>query len=381
MWVSINCMRFESLCVLRQMMHILTRPTLEINLNKILDNYKILQKLAAGAEAAAVVKDDAYGIGAEQVVKKLYTEGECNNFFVAHAEEGAQIRPLAPQAKIFVLQGIGEDSRETIIKNKLIPVISSPAMFAFWKKSPIAGIKPVIHIDTGLNRLGFREKELQKLTQEDCQSFCMVMSHLACGDAKAHFMNKLQLDNFQHLKQQYFKGLPASLSASDGVFLGKDFHFDMVRLGAAMYGINTAPYRENQMTNAVRITAPVLQVADLPQGEFVGYSATYRANSQRRIAIVSIGYGDGMPRSLSNVGKVYFETDKLHEARMIGRISMDNIICDVTDIPDLTEGETAILVDDFYTLDDLGRDAGTIAYEIISRIGRKQRFKKIYIGE
>ncbi len=142
-----------------------------------------------------------------------------------------------------------------------------------------------------------------------------------------------------------------------------------------MYGINTAPYRPNQMKNVVRVQAPVLQIETLPKGEFVGYSATYRANTDRKIAIVSIGYGDGLPRSLSNVGKVFFKVnDKLSEARIIGRVSMDNIICDVTNINNLEVGDMAFLADDFYTLDDMGRDAGTISYEIMSRIGKNTRY-------
>lgn len=146
-----------------------------------------------------------------------------------------------------------------------------------------------------------------------------------------------------------------------------------------MYGINTAPYRENQMKNVVRILAPVLQIEDLPKGDFVGYSATYRASSNRKIAIVSIGYGDGLPRSLSNVGKVFFPNNEhLYEARIIGRVSMDNTICDVTDIPNLKVGDMAYLCDAFYTLDDMGRDAGTISYEIMSRVGKNQRYLRKY---
>lgn len=359
-------------------MSILTRPILEINLNNLLDNYQKLEKLAPHSVSAAVVKDDAYGLNAAIVAKFLYDNGGCRNFFVAHAIEGERIFEGVPKAKIFVLQGIGEDSLEIFQRLKLIPVISSPEMFAFWQANRIDGIKPVIHIETGLNRLGFREKEIQALSETDRKEFSMVMSHLACADAKEHFMNEHQLDMFIHLKNEYFPNIPASLSASDGVFLGKDFQQDMVRLGAAMYGINTAPYRENQMLNVIRVKAPVLQIEDLPTGEFVGYSATYRANSPRKIAIISIGYGDGIPRSLSNVGKVFFKTrGKLSEARILGRISMDNIICDVTGIDGLEVGDMAFLIDDFYTLDDMGRDAGTISYEILSRIGKNTRFERI----
>ena len=353
---------------------ILTRPILEINFDNILANYKTLQKIAPHAEAAAVVKDDAYGLGAQQVAQRLYNDGGCQSFFVAHGIEGERIRSVVPDAKIFVLQGIGQDSLEAFQRARLIPVISFPEMLEFWKQNKIDGIKPVINIETGLNRLGFRESELAALTNSDKAEFAMVMSHLACGDEKDHFMNEHQLENFRRLKALYFPDLPASLSASDGTFLGAEFQFDMVRLGAALYGINTAPYRENQMKNVVRLLAPVLQIATLPKGDFVGYSATYRAMSQRKIAIVSIGYGDGIPRALSNVGKVFFPRgDRLYEARIIGRISMDNIICDITDIPDVKQGKMAHILDDFYTPDDMGRDCGTIGYEILSRIGKSPR--------
>ena len=363
-------------------MPILTRPILEINLNNLLDNYKQLKKISAHAEAAAVVKDDAYGLSAEVVAQKLYNEGGCRNFFVAHGIEGERIRKFVPEANIFVLQGIGEDSIDSFKKCKLTPVIGSPEMFEWWKQNKFEGIKPVIQIETGLNRLGFRESDLAKLSSADKNEFGMVLSHLACADAKEHFMNQHQLDNFRRLKAQYFPKIPATLSASDGTFLGSDYQWDMVRLGAAMYGINTAPYRENQMKSVVEVKAPVLQIANLPKGDFVGYSATYRATEDRKLAIVSIGYGDGIPRSLSNVGKVFFNIcGRINEARIIGRLSMDNIICDVTNVENLQVGDMAEILSDYYTLDDMGRDAGTISYEILSRIGKNTRYIRKYIGK
>ena len=193
-------------------------------------------------------------------------------------------------------------------------------------------------------------------------------------------MIEYQLQNFKRLRERFFPRLPASLSASDGTFLGQDYRFDVVRLGAAMYGINTAPYRENQMLPVVRVMAPVLEISALSRGDFVGYSATYRAAGNRKIAIVSIGYGDGVPRALSNVGKLFFYNGgKTSEARIIGRISMDNIICDVTEVENLHVGDMAVIVNEFYTLDDIGRDAGTIGYEVLSRIGKNRRFERRYL--
>lgn len=360
-------------------MSIFTRPILEINLANVLDNYLTLKTLCPKTEAAAVVKDNAYSLGAKEVAKILYEKGNCSTFFVAHGVEGAEIAPIVKNAKIYVLQGIGEDSLEFFEKYRLIPVITSIEMFKYWENHKIAGIKPAIYIETGLNRLGFRECDLPNLSADDCKEFGLVMSHLACADENAHFMNQHQLDKFIELKTKYFPNLPASLSASDGAFLGKDYHFDMVRLGAAMYGINTAPYRPNQMKSVVNVKAPVLQISSLEKGEFVGYGATYRAADKRKIAIISIGYGDGIPRSLSNIGKVYFTTNgQVNEARIIGKVSMDNIICDVTNIANLRVGDYAIIVDEHYTLDDIGRDAGTIGYEVLSRLGKNPRYAKIY---
>ena len=361
-------------------MSILTRPILEINLNNLLENYFMLAKLAHTAIPAAVVKDDAYGLGAEIVAKMLYDKANCRHFFVAHAVEGQKITKLVPEATIFVLQGVGEDSIEVFKSSpKLIPVISSPLVLQFWLRNRPDDRKPAIQIETGLNRLGFREDELAALSSQELEVFGMVMSHLACGDEKDHFMNAHQIENFERLKKIYFPNIVGSLSASDGVFLGEKFHQNMVRLGAAMYGINTAPYRQNQMKNVVCVKAPVLQIANLPKGDFVGYSATYRASSERKIAIVSIGYGDGLPRSLSNVGKVFFKKGNARfEARIIGQISMDNVICDITGIPDVCCGDWAFLLDENYTLDDMGRDAGTIAYEVVSRLGKNPRFERRY---
>ena len=359
---------------------VFTQPVLEVNLNRLIDNYKRLCQIIAPAKPSAVVKDDAYGLGAAMVAKALYEKADCRDFWVAHAIEGQKIAAAVPDANIRVLQGIGADSIELFEQYKFIPVISSPEMLAYWKAHKIEGIAPVIHVETGLNRLGFRENELADMSRADRKSFSMVMSHLACADEKDHFMNQHQLDNFKRIREKYFAEVPACLSASDGAFLGADYAFDMVRLGAAVYGINTAPYRPNQMKNVVTVKAPVLQIADLPKGEFVGYSATYRAPTQRKLAIISIGYGDGIPRSLSNVGRVFFNAvGKMCEARIVGRVSMDNIICDVTGLEGLKVGMFADIINDIYTLDDIARDAGTISYEIVSRIGKNTRFKKTYV--
>lgn len=360
-------------------MSIFTRPLLEINLNNLKDNFLYLKSLAKDSIAAAVIKDDAYGLGALEVASTLYEKAGCRHFFVAHAVEGEKIYPFVKDATIYVLQGIGDDNLEIFQKLKLIPVINGPEQFAFWKENKISGIKPAIHIDTGLNRLGFRRKDLEKLSSVELEDFSLVISHLACADVNNHFMNQLQLDEFYNLKQKYFPNIPASLAASDGVFLGEKFTCDMVRLGAAVYGINTAPYRQSSIKNVIKISAPILQITDLEAGAYVGYSATYKAACNRKIAIVSIGYGDGLPRSLSNVGKAFWQNgEKVEQANIIGRVSMDNIICDITNIEGLKTGDMLQIINDNYTVDDMGSDVQTIGYEILSRFGKNRRFARIY---
>ncbi len=359
-------------------MPIYTTPVFNINLKKLAENYNLLKKLSAPAIPAAVVKDDAYGLGAAEVAQTLYTAG-CRHFYVAHGVEGAQIRPYVPDAEIYVLQGIGEDSLPFFQAARLTPVICSPEMLAFWHQNRIANIRPAIQVETGLNRLGFAAADLERLSSQELNEFSYVLSHLSCADEQAHFMNTRQLENFRSIKSRFFPDTPATLSASDGVFLGSDFHFDMTRLGAAMYGINTAPYRENQMQNILELKAPVLQVKTLAKGEFVGYSATFRAPCAMKTAIVSIGYGDGLPRSLSNRGKVIFYTaGKPCFCPVLGRISMDNVICDVSALPEIKTGDFGWFINGDYTVDDIARDAGTIAYELISNLGKNPRFIKNY---
>ena len=379
-------------------MSIYTTPVLNINLKKLIDNYKQLMTMSTPAIPSAVVKDDAYGVGAKIVAQTLYKKTHCRHFFVAHAKEGADIRPYAPDATIYVLQGIGADTLSVFSKYNLTPVISSPEMLKFWQQYKLPNIKPAIQIETGLNRLGFRREELEELfatpTQETDNDgnlahphikesdFCLVISHLSCADEQSHFMNYRQLENFIELKNKYFPNTMSSLSASDGVFLSTEFHFDMVRLGAAMYGINTAPYRENEMQNIIELKAPVLQVANTQKGDFIGYSATYKCPKAMKIAIVSIGYGDGVPRSLSNKGKVlFYEHGVPHHCPILGRVSMDNIICDVSSLQNIKAGDYGTIINNDYTVDDVAKDADTIAYELISRIGKNQRILKNYIDE
>lgn len=349
-----------------------TRPKFDINLSHLADNYRTLAALCPTAYPAAVIKDNAYGLGALFVAERLYREG-CRRFFVAHAMEGAAVRPVIPEADIYVLQGVGADSIVDIKQARLIPVLSTRAQLDFWHQQGIFDIHPVVQIETGLNRLGLREADWQALSGDQINTMSYMLSHLACADDGDHPLNESQRMQFE--KARSVLQLPATLSASDGVFLGDSYHFDMVRLGAALYGLNTSPAHPNKMKAVVYVSAPVMQIADVNVGETVGYGATYRAEHPGRLAVVSIGYGDGLPRAVSNRGQIRFEGQS---APLIGRVSMDNIMCDVTALEGLAEGDFVQILDDVYTADHLAHDADTIGYEVISNLGKGERFCRSY---
>lgn len=361
-------------------MPIYTTPVFNINLKKIIKNYNLIKGLCPNTTLSAVIKDNAYGLGAIEVAKALYQEANCRNFFVAHASEGATIRPHVQDAHIYVLQGIGQDSLKCFQNHKLIPAISTPEMLAFWHQNKIENIRPIIHIETGLNRLGFKEEDLAQLNKDELAEFSFVLSHLACADEDTHPLNCQQLAQFNILKNRYFPNTPCTLSASGGIFLGCDYHFDMLRLGAALYGINSAPYSKIQPENVIEIKAPVLQIKNIKKGESVGYSASFVAPQDMQIAIISIGYGDGIPRSLSNNGNVvFYQNNKAYFCPIVGRVSMDNIICNTSQIKDIKIGDFGYIINQDQTINDVAPKANTIAYELISNFGKNPRYIKQYI--
>ncbi len=360
-----------------------TRPRLDINLNRILENYQTFCNANPNptTKMAAVVKDNAYGLGDKEVAAILYTKGNCRTFFVAHGFEGERVRSVAPDADIYVLQGPGEEDLECFKNSNLIPVIACPAQWAFWKKHRPNNTKPAIQIETGLNRLGFRESDLLALNQNERDEFNLVLSHLACADEPSHPMNKKQTIEFNRLKK-LFPVAKFSLAASDGFILGDQFRFDVVRLGAVLYGLNPVPDTDLISKNVIRVTAPVLQIATVKAGDSIGYGADYIAPKDMKIAIVSIGYGDGVFRRFFPKGKLWFiKDDKRFSAPLAGRVSMDNLICDVSTIPDevLHQCQFVTLLDDAYDADTVGVNSGTIGYEVLNAFGHGIRFVRTYV--
>jgi alanine racemase len=355
---------------------------LEIDLAAIVANWqRLAAELKPGTQCAAVVKADAYGLGVARVAPRLAAAG-CTLFFVATIDEGLALRRLLPSVEIAVFDGLLAGTAREFRDARLIPVLNDLDQIALWRKSEATrGLPAMIHIDTGMSRLGLSPPELRRLAEEADLlaglTLRAIISHLACADEAAHPMNAQQLTLFR-LTLADLPRAPASLAASSGIFLGTDYHFDLVRPGAALYGINPTPPQPNRMAQVIRLKGRIVQVRDVDSGITVGYGAAHRMERAGRIATVAVGYADGWLRSASHRG-----TAGIAGARVpiIGRISMDLITLDVTGIdPALARpGAFVDLIDERHGVDEIAATAGTIGYEILTSLGA--RYHRIYRGE
>ncbi|MBN9043464.1 MAG: alanine racemase [Rhizobiales bacterium 62-47] len=356
---------------------------LTIDLAAVRRNYRSLRsRLGPRVRCAAVVKADAYGLGARYVAPALHAEG-CRDFFVAHLEEGLSLRPHLPAAPIYVLNGLPIGGGAECINAGLVPVLNSVAQAEAWSRCARAlgrRLPAVIQIDSGMNRLGMTERELSRWVAAGSQfagiDVQFVMSHLACADARLHAANAMQIAKFQRLAQN-FPGSLLSLANSAGVFLGGDFHFDLVRPGSALYGINPLPGQANPMRAVVRLNARVIQIRDIDKGAHVGYGWDFCAEGPLRLATLSIGYADGLHRVLGKNGAVYCDGRALP---IVGRVSMDSITIDISELPRdrIVPGSEVEVIGDHQSVDDLAEAMGTIGYEVLTSLGR--RFERNYLG-
>jgi alanine racemase len=309
-------------------------------------------------------------------VAGTFVQAGCDSFFVARLEEGIALRPLAPAARIFVLDGAQPDAVPALITNRLTPVLNSIAEVAGWSAAAHATkthLDAAIHIDTGMNRLGMPTSELSSLSAEQTKRLAgirpvLVMSHLACADDADAKMNRLQLDRFR-TALSILPPAPASLSASGGILLGKDYLFDIVRPGLCLYGGNPQPAKSNSFAVVVRSTARILQVHRVEKGETVGYGATFRTKRPSVLVTAALGYADGLMRSISNRGEGAINGAR---APVVGRVSMDLVTLDATDVPGpLTAGMEVEFVGDTITLDEVAQAANTVPYEILTSLSRR----------
>jgi alanine racemase len=359
---------------------------LTIDLDAIIANWCKLEKTAVPAECAAVVKANAYGCGAEQVAKALASAG-CKTFFVATLEEARVVRAALPAAALYALDGFFQTTGEAYAKIDCRPVIGDLNELAEWdvfcRRSGWNG-GAAIQIDTGMNRLGLTISEAQgiipRINAGD-HGITLVMSHLVSAELVNSPTNARQLTAFREIAS-LFSGVPASLSNSSGIYLGSQFGFDLVRPGAALYGVNPTPEADNPMKPVVELKARIVQIRNVERGETVGYGGTWTARRQTRLAIVSAGYADGYFRAASaNDGTRGAEVVVAGKRCPIaGRISMDLVAIDVTDLPAnaVRRGHMVTLIGEGITVDELAHHFGTIGYEVLTNLGR--RYARVHKG-
>jgi alanine racemase len=353
---------------------------LTIDLSAIEANWRALARRVAPAECSAVVKADAYGCGIEPVVRALHNAG-CKTFFVAHVTEARRVRAVAPEAIVYVLNGIVPGSASAFADAHVRPVIGSLAELAEWDAFCRANDwrwGAALHFDTGMNRLGLTSEEavaLSSRTKNLDHGITLVMSHLACADIPDHPLNDRQIQMFRDLRIMY-RGITASLANSSGIFLGPATHCDLVRPGVALYGANPILGTENPMQPVVELKGRIVQVRNLARGASVGYGATWTAVNPAKIAIVSVGYADGYLRAIGAAEASVIVAGR--RCPFAGRISMDLLAVDVTELPEnvARRGDFATLLGEGITVDELAQWGGTISYEVLSRLGN--RFTRIY---
>jgi alanine racemase len=330
------------------------------------------------------MKADAYGLGMDRVAPALVRAG-CRVFFTAHLDEGVRLRGIVPaDCTIHVLHGPPPGTAADFVAHRLIPVLNDPGQVREW--SALCArlgrrLAAAVQVDSGMSRMGLSPADLAALgdPRDWLAPFepVLLMSHLACADVPDHPMNARQRERFDAIRAA-FPAIRASLANSSAVFLGADFHYDLVRPGAALYGINPQPGQANPLRQAVSLDARIVQVRTIGAGDAVGYGARYVADGPRRIATIGVGYADGWLRALSGRGFAYVDGVRVPIA---GTVSMDSITLDVTGIPDarLAPGMTVELLGPNQHVDAVAAEAGTIGYEVLTRLGG--RFERTYVGE
>jgi alanine racemase len=361
-----------------------TGGVLTVDLGAIVLNWRSLMQRSVPADCAAVVKADAYGCGLEPVTAELARNG-CRTFFVAHLAEARQVRAVAPEAAIYVLNGIAPGSAPAFATIDARPVIGTMAEFVEWdafrRASGWLG-GAALHFDTGMNRLGLSIEEAPPLANRvkvPDHGIALIMTHLACAETPAHPLNTSQTEAFRQLRYM-FRGVTASLANSSGIFLGPAAHCDMVRPGAALYGINPTSGSQNLMEPVVTLKGRIAQIRHVERGATVGYGAAWTAPRASRIAIVSVGYGDGYFRVAGTFPPAKRGASLAAEAvvankrcPVVGRISMDLMALDITAVTEgaARRGDFATLIGDGITVEEFAAWSGTIGYEVLTNLGRR----------
>lgn len=360
----------------------LMAATLTIDGNALATNWRTIAAAIGAATAGAVVKADGYGLGAVPVAKTLLTAG-CRHFFVAHLSEAKVLRDadiLPEDASVYILNGLMPGGESLCAAINAIPVLNSPDQIARWAElATTQGQKlpAAIQVDTGMSRLGLPLEEIEALLASPellaSIDIRLLMSHLACADTPDVPANEEQARVFNHIAS-LFPGIPRALDNSGGSFLPRA-HYDIVRPGIALYGGSPNASDINPMQPVIRLTTQIIQLRTIQPGTGVGYGLSFVAERPTRIATIPVGYADGWPRHLSGKGAAFIAG---HRAPIAGRVSMDSITLDVTDVPvqHVYPGAPVELLGPHQSIDDVAQDAGTISYEILTRLGH--RYERVW---
>lgn len=339
-------------------------PKLHIDLDALVANWRMFQRRVGHAHAAAVVKADAYGLGAEPVARALAKAG-CSRFYVAWPQEGAALRRVVGAApEITVFHGPTRDTMDLFAMYQLVPVLNHLEQIDMWLTGNIEARPAALHVDTGMNRLGLSEAHWAAAARMFPKPVKLI-SHLACGDEDSP-RNSEQLDAFQRAAALW-PGIPRSLSATGGAYLGPDYHFDEIRPGIGLYGGGPAPVEGSPPHTVVTLTAPILQVRDIKKGETVGYGHTWTAEAHTQLATVGLGYADGFLRAATNRGKAHVQGQK---RPIVGRVSMDLIVIDVTGLS-VFPGDDVEFLGPNMPIGEVASAMDTIDYEVLTRLGAR----------
>jgi alanine racemase len=356
---------------------------LTIDLDAIVANWRLLAARVAPADCAAVVKADAYGLGAARVAPALAAAG-CRHFFVAHLDEAVALKKYLPAGTtLAVLHGPMPDTEHVFVAHGIRPVLNSRAQIDGWRalaQRLDRELPAAIQLDTGMARIGLAPDELQAIASDrDALAgvgVALVMSHLACADEPAHPANARQLRRLVEARR-LLPAAPASLANSSGIFLGPEWHFDLARPGAALYGIAPVPGQPNPMRPAVKLEGRVVQTRSIGADTRVGYAEGWCSTRPTRIATVAVGYADGWLRALGNRISAWADGAELP---LVGRVSMDTITLDAGALPEgaLPPGSRVELLGARQGVDAVAEAAGTIGYEILTSLGT--RYARRYVG-
>ncbi len=337
---------------------------LNINTKNLLYNYNFFKRLKDNLIIAPTIKANAYGLGDKSIFRLLKNNG-CKHFFVATLLEGVKLENKNKKIKIYILNGIQNYKLSIFTKSNLVPVINS---LDEYKRVKDSNLNFALHIDTGINRTGIPLEDLKYLDFKR-KNIKLVISHLSSSDEYKLKYNLKQKEIFNNYINKFNKNIIFSLSNSHGAIINKSFLYDMIRPGIGIYGCFENKQLEKKLKNVVNFKGKIIQIKDIPKNQYVGYNRTFKTKSKVKVAIIGLGYADGIPRSLSNKGFVYYKKDKY---KIIGRISMDSFTINISKCShNLKIGMYVDIINNEYKVDQFASICKTISYEILTSIGNR----------